>query len=622
MPASLLGAALAELGDVEAALSGTGPLRIALGAGALPALRMSGPARLEFGAAVLAAAQEIRLSGDPPKLTAIGAVTLERGGELLEAPEIELAGGIDGGIDGRLLARTAGPARLASAGAGFALETTGALELAGAGAAWTVPLALGVSLEVGGRSPWSARAERVTGFVPEPLAFVAAGNVDFASPDGRGGGDELTVRGPEDLELVGRPDALAWFDGPLGHATARRIVRSGELLRAEGSVAATLRQMKLSAQIDADELEFRLGDQTGPGGTQVRTFSFDARATGAAPLVAQLDQEDGASEFECRSLVGTRTERWLAGAMLSATTELRALEVPRAIIEQDSDQWQLSARVIDARAVYQEELTRAGLDARGDVRFERQGLRGTAAGRGERLTVDVDRRGRLEPLPGARVAMSGRLAGSAHEYELDADALDFTEEYLEASNPVLTLRRVAGAETAPDDVEDRLALDSLRASGRWLSAVGDEVELDGAARFEGRLSDGTEWTLQSERAEARIDAGAARGMDQLAALAAHENVLFRLGASVRAAGHEFSFQGAKRVLRVEGRAGGDARVEIAGLAWESAWLEFDLAIRSIRTGPGRAWPLASALAEAAAGGAAGPEARTGANAEASTGGGR
>ena len=97
----------------------------------------------------------------------------------------------------------------------------------------------GIELDVRGDEPFVARADGLSDFEEEPLAFLAEGRVRFASEDGEGSAERLRVAGSEHVELTGAPGEPARLDLEGGWIEAQSIELAGaELTARDGAVVS------------------------------------------------------------------------------------------------------------------------------------------------------------------------------------------------------------------------------------------------------------------------------------------------------------------------------------------------------------------------------------------------
>jgi hypothetical protein len=215
-------------------------------------------------------------------------------------------------------------------------------------------------------------------------------------------------------------------------------------------------------------------------------------------------------------------------------------------------------------------LTSGSLVARGNVDVESLS-EARIHGQGDELEVDKFGRGELIAFEGRRIHAEGETPGGRFPFDMTARRLQFSNAFLDASQPEIQLELQSGEDSDEPGIP-------LRASAERLEAQGDTLSLTGGVHLEGLSQGISPWTLRAE--SSRISLREARNHKRLDSLEASGDVEFDLQGVLHADGDEFLVKMGQQRLRV---AGDPVRVVYRGLDIESSWVEYDLLIHGLST---------------------------------------
>jgi hypothetical protein len=524
-------------------LWGHGPMDLRVGAGGR--FDLAGPAELSFEGTRLWAEGGLvgrpRGKDQPLDFEAWSGVRVEHGGwtvrtEALTGTWTSAAGG-----DDAIVLRAPGEARANGYdedGAPVVLRARHGFELAIDGERWSVPVALGVDLSVGGARPLTATADRIVDFREDPrvgASFTADDHVEVIVDGQFLRGERLVVNGPDDL-TVDAADELVSVDGPGLHAEARSLRRRGDTLVAEGDVVARLEREDIEVDLTARTLE--LSGPLEPGDER----PLRLRATGAVEALVELagpPAPDGNAtrtrlELDTADLEVVRralpdspfdetvvrargglvaTVRGPLGDHDVTSRELDVLVVDRlrAVEEAARDERGTGAISAPDQAAATDAAREAAiadlrgtLEARGDVVVT--SLAPTRiAGRGDTFFVDHEGRGRLVANPGKRVEARGDLPSTGQPFDVEAGALEFTPTTLSATDTRIhvgdPLAAASGGRATPGD---GLLVD-LVATARRVRAEDGTLVFEENVSFLGTTKALSTFTLRCGRAAVTTD---------------------------------------------------------------------------------------------------------------------
>ncbi len=454
---------------------------------------------------------------------------------------------------------------------------------------WSVPVARGVDLDWSGERRLFARADRIEDLTADLekdlLAFEATGAVEVESDDNFLRGERLVATSPRDAQLFGDGElALATYTSTQGEVRAQSIERSGDALTAHGDV---------DARLDVPTLQGRVRAQT----LVVTGLPDDERSATAAPVV--LDASGGVEAsfvaanaryaVNCQTLRIERAPGPTRDAQ-AGTTYFAARGGVRANLDMQAGEFRLRADEVLAESSDlglgpdDEPIDPRGqLIATGGVELGRLGQDGIT-GSGDRLILDHTGTGRLEPRPGERVIAFGRLPDGEQPFDLDAAALEFEAERIEAWYPRIRLPDL-GAEASAEDVTAVIA-PRIEASANRLVAETGRMRMFGNCRFDGQTARGRPWSLTSDRAELLARSGSGKAAAPFEELIAEGNVVVDFSEGQRALTNKLIGEGWSRRLRLEGGPNGRAVFLDSRTIWEADSIELDTHNLLPSSGPG------------------------------------
>lgn len=601
---------LDSMGAPEPALlTGQGPLTVGLVG--QREWSMQGPAKLAWRGAELSAAQ--RLFGSLPeperersapagerrveaRLSARGSVVLERAEGRLETETLDIESGRDAAQQAWALASASGPSRALGLEAGepsFELATRELLQVELTRAGWRVPLAVGVELRREGEEALTAQAQRVLDFDAESGAFVAQGEVRFASGERKGGGQMLISHGAQHALLEGAPDAPAWIESPTERASARSIEVEGDSMTLRGAVSLSYADAARSATATSEVLSLRRAERELEGGGRELRVELSAEQR----VDARVHEGAAVYDLHCEGFEATGIETLdAAGERLARSSTLAARGVVRGDFKSGKDDWEISA---DSLLASSEERVDAGapdgvagssqLDAYGDVRLRRKTGR-RLVGRGERLSLAHDGQGRLDAEPGGRVFLEAELGtrseGGFDSFALDAPWIEFGEESLRAEDPNLALSR-----DLPEELEGvGIGVPALlRARAGEVVADARSVRFQNGVRMEGALRSGEAWVLSAREAQLTGEEGEGALAQRIETLSAEGDFSFELGQRLSARGERFRVAKGSWTVELEGDP---LTARFLGFQFRSRdALSFNLELGTMASGPGSIRPL-------------------------------
>jgi hypothetical protein len=532
-------------------VTGVGPLTVGLGPNAT--LDFAGPLQLKLPTLGATLDATKRLTGTHSEdagfaiLVASGDVVVRYEDSTLTAEEIEVGSYVDetGERVATLTAvketRTVG---VLEDGRAFTLVTKEGIVVERTGDHVTVPQAGQVELEIEGEGGFRARADKVVDLDVNAFAFDASGNVRFESDRGRGHCERLVAFARDQMDLYGSPEAPAHFEVPEGTLDGGLVSLDGDVLDVRDHARANV----------------ELGEQR----------------YGLSSNWARLDRS-GVVEGE------SAEEQVIldAGGDVSARTE-----GPNGwVATTRSDLFRARARETEAEDG-SVQLEPVSVLASGDTRLTYEG-EFRVEGEGERLEIDGEGNGYLEPEDGERIKISGELPRDKRSFEMTAHRVDFSPETLEAVNPdlevvgfdvpinartgeVQRLRAVAGRMVC-----DRSSV--LFTDGVYLGGFGGGA--DGMAQT---------WSLDADKV-LLTGIPADEVGDTPAAEAVHD--LLAWGGFVATLGDGITVRGdhahAIRDSRTLRMAGSPASLHSPHVAWEAEWFDLNLHTGFIRAGAGK-----------------------------------
>ncbi|MEY2745691.1 MAG: hypothetical protein RL112_733, partial [Planctomycetota bacterium] len=411
----------AQAGAERAVLDGLGPL--VLSRGAEDRMTIAGPASVELRQAgiVLKARQSLSasaaLDGASGRLEAQGDVRLSRGADELAGERVELDYRADPSGARSFAYQSIGATRLAAttkSGQPFRATAAGGVRGRLEGERLVVDQAREVRIEHGAAGEFVADARLVEDFDAAAGAFRASGDVRISSPRGSGFAQEARVRGPEEIELLGTPDAPArWSNAENGarggwRATAQAlsIVANPRRLEAKGAVVARVEAEGAELDLSSGSFVVELGAEA-----PTRPVVVVAESSVHAVLVQGDDKVVLDGEY-------LRAD----GELALAREEVERPDGARAIVEREV----ASGVEVLAR-------TKVRVSWLGESAF---------SGEGDRFWMHKDGRMRLDAAPGERLSVSGRLATTSLDYDATATWLERSSAppSLELASPLLLLR--------------------------------------------------------------------------------------------------------------------------------------------------------------------------------------
>jgi hypothetical protein len=502
-------------------------------------------------------------------------------------------------------------------GAPVALRARNGFDLAIDGAKWSVPIARGVDLSIGGERPISATAEVVTDFRDDELvgpSFTADEHVELIVDGQFLRGERLVAKGTDDL-VVTSSDEPVTVDGPGLHAQARSLRRSGETLIAEGDVSAHVERDDLLLDVIAQKLELSgplaPGDErplrlraTGAVHADVTSFGA-ALADGSRPRTElTLDTPD--LELNRRALPQSAFDETVVNARNGIVAKvrgefgthdvtareldvlvldrLRAVEAAGEALRPGESEAERLLRLEAERAAALDDL-RGTLEARGDVVVASQSPT-VLSGTGDTFFVDHEGRGRLVANPGKRVVANGLLPDSAQPFDVEASSIEFTAATLAA----LDTRIHVGDPTSGPLGGEGILVD-LVANARRVRAEGGTLVFEENVSFFGTTRSLETFTLRCARATLTTDPpaqGETRRTPRELVADGGVRIVFSEGIDLE--GLRLTADAFTQIVRIEGQP---AVWRYQGIVDRSNFYEVDTLNMLVSAGPGETLPAGS-----------------------------
>jgi hypothetical protein len=599
----------------EALWSGAGPL---VASGEDPVvLTMAGPTRVVVLKHELRAQTELRAylpkrAGEPRRLVAVGAVALTSNGWEFGAPELEAVFReptpgvltVDAQTRGSTLLRP-----LAADSQGRWMRAQQGARLSVTGSNWTLPSARGAEVHWTGAQPLEAHAAEILDFDPAGPSFRAEGSFVLVSGDVTASGLRATVRDLDHAFVEGTLDSPALIERPGDRISALYVERDGETLRARGNIDALREGDGLRQSVLADELEVRRSEQRESDGSLTRHYEMESRGS----VRASLTDDRSSADIVCASLSAIADMIEPAPPAtehdVQRATSFEALGVVQSRLQVGDDVWELacgrlagSALAVGAWRKVHVPLTavpeievpessavdatplEARLDAWDGVSFSRLGpvpLRGRA----EHLVLVGPAHAELEAKPGERVHAEGLLSSSAtRAFRIDAAALTFDGGQWRAVEPELWVYAPSADGAAVLRPEDPDLLWMRADDIRYLAPL---LNLEGDAQIRGTATPGERFDIAAERLRFVLADTPDTLVRRIQGLTASGGFRMHYGAILSATGEELVLERGPASLRMTGRP---VHVDWLGVAFSSAWVEIDLLLRALRTGPFAARP--------------------------------
>lgn len=493
-------------------------------------------------------------SGGYDTVTAEGGVTVTSPTETLSAEtvDVEAIAGPAGEIYARATTRgpTHGQGELEEGRGRFVLDAQGGLVYVRTSEGFSVPRASDVTLDVLGPDAFRAGAREVRDLDGQRRTFTAEGDVWYEGEPGRVRGETLVVSGPRQAQLTGTATVPARFTLPQGELEALRVDLDGQRVHAEGDVDVELAQDDVHLTLSARWLDLDEGRSQG-GGMQGSDWRLDA----GGDVHAVFEELAARREIVCDLL------------------RLRA------------DEGEPDASGADDQA---RRIVPISLEAIGNVVADTfDGI--VVHAEGDRLFLDAERNGHLEPADGERARVVADDPVRGLHLELDADSVDYGLERLVAVRPDLTVDGldlpVLGGTAANDKprlnaVAGRMALDRgsmLLSEGAYVARVSS-------------LSQG--WSLDADQILLTGDAdrtgtASASGLP----LEGPFDELYAWGGFVASGAEGLQARGERLAVSAPNDritiTGMPATVIGNGVVWNSEWFELDGSSRSIRSSSGQ-----------------------------------
>ena len=381
-------------------LDGAGPLEFSLGD--VRDFMFTGPARLQLPAlgAVLECDGEIRGQGvivdgiEQRELVADGNVRFRYENSTLATSSLKLRSFVDdGGRTAAELVCEQGTRILGQLADGdeVTIEARGGLVARRSRAGTFLPYARQVAFSVRGKRPISGRAELVTNLDADARSFVAEGDVEVVTAEGRGTGERFEARSELSGELSGTLARPARLETGQGWFEAQFLDVEERVIDARGAARAQVQHGNLRHQIDAGWIVAQRGNPVEDD-----------------PTPADLVLDAGGEVHIVRSApqmhLDVRAERFHAEADEFTDAEGKLDFEPTLVI------------------------------AGGDVAFEIDQAGVHREGAAGRLELRGDRSGELEPAPGDKVSLNGQIEGRPGRFDLLADRIEFNPERLLAAS--------------------------------------------------------------------------------------------------------------------------------------------------------------------------------------------
>jgi hypothetical protein len=569
-------------GDVEGEpilLSGAGPLLYRAVAGVFS---MVGPAELLLGDARLTARDRISarlVEGEPPSLEARGDVRLSQAENTIETEALDA---VEVRAQEAWRISSPGPAALRGrneSGDPIELDVQADLVAVLERERWALEHAEEADLRIGGERDIRVRAREVRELDVEAGQLHAVGEVRVDLEGRTLTGEEVRATARDHWELSGSP---ARYEHQGLVARADRIRRDGSLIQAAGDVRAHFEGEDLEVDVACADLEvLDLPPREGGDGS----WSSELRADGAVNVWARFEEESirvrcGRLEVDVDGTSTSPEERvW-------TVSRWRARDWVRATTVDERRRLELECKELDLTWLPDDVRFRGDLEARGDVYAQTFGETNAEAW-GEKLTLQRNDSGRLEPAPGQRARAAGTLPGNDEPFDLSADWFEFSPEHLEAQNPDGSFAEIGSVGSVGKGTLGG-ELGSLRGRAGHLLATPGDVLLTGDVHLEGEGQRIENWSIDAQliHLEGTVDEAAPES-SEIGRLSAYEGVVLDFGVMGTLEGDEFVGNTFSAEMTMRGRP---ARLRRGGLLWESEWIEYNTAHHLPRSGPGRVMP--------------------------------
>ena len=444
---------------------------------------------------------------------------------------------------------------------------------------WTVPSAGRIALSLQSDPPIAASADRLIGFDPETLDFVAEGSVELTTRGDLLRGARVIAQGVDDITIGSDGERRVVYVSRRGEVLAHEITRTPGRIQADGDVDAQLTLEDLSSRVTAGHVEL-LGDFD--ENTTVQSLGR-TELTAAGGVVATLAQ--GAAAFDLTG-ENLRILRVPVGERDLVMTELRVSGAVEAVTSGSYGNYKLRSDQLDGLLYGRgsgvlepgvDQDSQGELVAEGKVHLESLGEPELIA-QGGRLVLLEGGVGTLDPGPLGTVVAEGRLPATGRPFTLEAQALQFSPEELIAQRPELELE-------TPSTALEPSPLDGLQATAVRLEARPEALTFDGDVSFVGRLPSGSTWTLRADGADfigdPSNDGGAA---PRLARMVADGNVRMAFSDGPTAEGDRLTARTWSGVIHLLGRPA--IIQQPGGVRTGAEWFKIDAREYLIESGPG------------------------------------
>lgn len=443
-----------------------------------------------------------------------------------------------------------------------------------------------------------ARCDKLTDLSIADQTFLAEGQVLYRRGENEATCARLEALDAERFRMWGDERQRAEFRSPLGEAQADLVEVNGGRVHAHGNVAASITSVPEELDLDRyrlfceDLVAYRIVEDL-EDGTFLRRLVLDAAGevrsrvessgrivdlTHAEAMHAVREDQLGAFGTEDERRIGSFTELVARGAVdaeiflyrdanqtakssdtaskgspIGSGMRVRSevLKLRRDVIEEGASEPDVS--VVASGNVHFEGL--------GDVNFQ---------GEGDRLRVDPDRSGHLDPVLDGRVKLFGILPTHGLPFELVATHVDFDEARIDADDPDLVVSNEAPEVEVDEAPEPEIV---YRAQARRLVATRSSVDLLGDVVLDGRTQKGVPWTMEAKRIALQGSKGADKERPaELSKISANGGIVFRLGRICTARAESLHGVRLSGVLRL---AGSPAVVDFLGRREEAEWMDFD-----------------------------------------------
>ncbi len=540
-------------------LDGAGPLEFSLGDAR--DFTFTGPARLQLPAvgAVLECDSSIRGQGvivggvEERELVADGNVRFRYEDSTLTTAALKLRSYVD--EEGRTAAElvceqgTRVVGRLAD-GDEVTLEARGGLVARRSRSGTRLPYARNVSFEVRGKRPIAGRAALVTDLDVDERSFVAEGDVEVVTAEGRGTGERFEARSELTGELSGTLERPARLETQEGWFEALFLDVEEHVIDARGAASASVKHGGLAHEIDAGWI---VAQRKNPVEDDPTPADLVLDAGGDVHIVRSAPQ----------SHLDVRAQRFHAEADEFTDAQGKLDFEPTLVI------------------------------AAGDVAFEIDQSGVHREGAAGRLELRGDRSGELEPAAGGKVSLTGEIEGRPGRFDLLADRIEFNPERLLASGFELELDGVvSGLSAEASDPQAR----RVRVIGGLMSLDRSLLALTRGVYIGGKTRDLEPWSLDAELVLLRSKplSGDMDERDVPAALVdiiAEGSVQVSVAPLGRARSRVLTLDHDSRRITLLGdpdsEENREATIERGGVAWRSSEFTFDLASGFLQSAAGR-----------------------------------